>query len=548
MLVKKLGLAYECLSAIGNSLETNSMLKEMLCVFSRQTGAVSAQFYIHKSDTIPWIITGKNISFDSDRAEIKEQRYVIFHSDKHDTIVIPLQYGFLVLFYEQTKNLETIAELLSGFQKKINLALSVCTDIEKLETVHVGLQIPHNDLKEKIEIVFEDKEQTEDATKQTQLGSKIKSEFIANINHEVRTPLNSILGFIDLLKEEHLEGKPLEYINIIDSSSQNLLYIMEDILEFSHLEKDKLYIEKRDFETQKEFQIITHLFKTKCSLKGISLALSLSTSLPKYINTDPYRIKQILTNLISNAVKYSDKGKRVFVDIGYKNDSLFISVRDEGKGISKDRLEGIFEAFSKEDNLVAKEHEGLGIGLTISSRLVNLLGGELKVKSEVGVGSEFYFSLPAPMSKNPELENSAIKDITFEGKKILLVEDSKANQIFMKIVLKKLKIEFDIANDGLEAIEAFKHNRYDLILMDENMPNLNGTEATKEILKIEKKEHLRHTVIIALTANAHHDDRKKFLDAGMDEYLTKPLDRIKFNKVLNSFLKEKREENMPWKM
>ncbi len=542
VLAKQLGLAYECLSAIGNSLEVDRMMNEMLCVFSKKTGAISAAFYAHRDDKKPWTQIGKDISFEFDRSDMEDQIYMAHHDNLH-TIIMPLEHGFLRFDYKSNKGLEETAKMLGDFQIKINLALDVCTDIEKLDSIHVGVHFNHKDSKEKVKIIFEDKEQAEDMQKKAQIASKIKSEFIANINHEVRTPLNSILGFVDLLREENIKGKSLEYVNIIDSSSQNLLYIMEDILEFSHLDKDKLYIEKRDFETQKEFQVITHLFKTKCSLKSISLTLSLSTALPKYINTDPYRIKQILTNLISNAVKYSDKGKIIFIDVNYKNDSLYISVRDEGVGIQEDKLKDIFESFSQEDNSAAKKHEGLGIGLAVSNKLIELLGGKLEAKSKVGVGSEFYFSLPAPMSKKPELKNRTIKDITFEGKKILLVEDSKANQVFMKIVLKKLKIEFDIANDGLEAIEAFKHNRYDLILMDENMPNLNGTEATKEILKIERKEHLKHTIIVALTANAHHDDRKKFLDAGMDEYLTKPLDRTKFNKVLNSFFRHKRESS-----
>ncbi len=542
ILEKKLGLAYECLSAIGNSLEVDSMMGEILDVFLRKTDASCAGFFAHRDDKKAWIKVGKGISFDFDRGDIESQTYILYHRKKAHLVIIPLDHGFLKFCYESDKDLKEIAEMLGDFQSKINLALSVCEDIGKIETIHVGFEVTKDEQNSKVNIFLQDKQSSKDLQEKIEIASKIKSDFIANINHEIRTPLNSILGFIELLRDEHIEGKPLEYVNIIENSSQNLLYIMEDILEFSQIENHKLNIDTRDFETQKEFQIITYLFKAKCSQKNISLALTLNDRLPAYIHSDPYRIKQILSNLISNAVKFTDRGKRIFVDIDYIDGELCISIRDEGEGMPQERIDAIFEEFAHEKYEDDGNHAGVKLGLAISYRLVNLLGGELKSKSEVGVGSEFYFHIPAAASKNINLKQCTLKDITFANKKILLVEDNKANQIFMRVVLGKLKVEFDIANDGLEAIEAFKKNKYDLILMDENMPNLNGIEAVKEILKIEKKMQLKHTIIIALTANAHHSDRKKFLDAGMDEYLTKPLDRIKFNKVLNGFFTEQKED------
>ena len=368
-------------------------------------------------------------------------------------------------------------------------------------------------------------------------SAKSKSEFLANMSHEIRTPLNAVLGFIDLLKEETRGRKSATYVDIIDSSSKSLLKIIEDILDFSKIESGKLDIDKVDFNTKAEFEVITHLFDAKCSQKNISLILNLDKDLPQNINTDPLRIKQIISNLLSNAIKFTSNGKKIIVNINYINKHLNISIKDEGIGIAKDKQKHIFEAFSQEDGSTTREYGGTGLGLSISNKLVKLLGGELKVISSVGVGSEFYFSIPITMGKEFKVKIIDKKEIDFSNKKILLVEDNKANQMFMKIVLKKINLEFDIANNGLEAIDIFNLNKYDAILMDENMPIMNGIEATKRILQIEKNENLNHTPIIALTANALKGDRERFLNAGMDEYLTKPVDKTNLIEILENFIK-----------
>lgn len=374
-------------------------------------------------------------------------------------------------------------------------------------------------------------------TKKAEEFSKAKSDFLADMSHEIRTPLNAIMGFIDLLKIENRGRKALEYVNIIDSSSKSLLKIIEDILDFSKIESGKLDIDKIDFKTKDELKEITHLFRARCLEKDISLSLIFNDNLPEIINADPLRIKQVISNLLSNAVKFTDKGKNIKVSIDFKEDHLNVSVLDEGKGIASDKLEHIFEKFSQEESSTSRNFGGTGLGLAISRKLVKLMGGNLKIKSEIGKGSEFYFSIPAKAGNTIEEMEDNFNDFNFNGKKILLVEDNKSNRLLMKIILEEMKFDINIASDGFEAIEAFKTNRYDLILMDENMPNMNGIEATKAILELEKENGLRHTPVIALTASALKDDREKFLRAGMDEYLTKPLDAKKLSKMLYVFLK-----------
>lgn len=369
-------------------------------------------------------------------------------------------------------------------------------------------------------------------------ANKAKSIFLANMSHEIRTPMNAILGFINILKERTEDKKSTEYLNIIDSSSKSLLNIIDDILDFSKIDSGKLQINKIDFDTNREFNAITHLYDAKCAEKEISLILHISENLPPYIYTDPYRLKQVISNLLSNAIKFTSNGKTIIVSIEYKNEFLDISVKDEGKGIAKEKQEQIFTAFGQEDSSTTREYGGTGLGLTISAQLVKLLGGELKVKSEIGIGSEFYFSIPVEVGQEVKRDTLSSEESPLSGH-ILLVEDNKTNQLFMKILLEELELTFDIANDGLEAIEMFKNKKYDAILMDENMPNMSGIEATKNIIKMETEKALEHTPIIALTANAIEGDRERFLAAGMNEYLTKPVDEAKLFQILSKFLNKK---------
>ena len=367
--------------------------------------------------------------------------------------------------------------------------------------------------------------------------NKSKSEFLANMSHEIRTPLNAIVGFMDLLKGTCKDNKEvLEYIKVMQSSSDSLLQIIEDILDFSKIESGKLNIDKIYFNPKEELRSVAHLFDARCSEKNITLIINVDNNMPDSIYSDPLRIKQIIANLLSNAIKFTEGGKKIEVDISYEDGYLKCSVKDEGKGIAKDKIEHIFEAFNQEDNSTTREYGGTGLGLTISSRLAKLLGGELKVESKLGKGSNFYFKIPAKPGERVEEKDQSSKDASFEGKKALLVEDNRANQMLMNIILKKLKVEFDIANNGKEAVELYKQNSYDFILMDENMPIMSGIEATKEILEYEKTNNLKHTPIIALTANAIKGDKERFLEAGMDEYLSKPVKLQDFKNLIRELL------------
>jgi len=380
-----------------------------------------------------------------------------------------------------------------------------------------------------------DKDKLHEYSKKALEASRSKSEFLANMSHEIRTPLNAILGFVQILQKETKNRKSIQYVNIIYEASHSLLQIIEDILDFSKIESGKLEIDNIDFNTRKEFEVITHLFEAKCSQKDINLTLKLEDNIPRYIHADPLRIKQVLSNLLSNAIKFTENGKNITVTLKYFDSKLHVSVLDQGVGIPQDKQAHIFEAFAQEDSSTTRKHGGTGLGLSISSELINLMGGELKLKSTLGVGSEFYFSVPVLIGNTIEEEQKQHEDVKLEGT-VLLVEDNKTNQQFMKIILGDLELDVETADDGLKAIEKFKNTKYDIILMDENMPDMGGVEATKEILKIEKENKLVHTPIIALTANALKGDKEKFLNAGMDEYISKPVDTQLLAEILTKLL------------
>ena len=375
-----------------------------------------------------------------------------------------------------------------------------------------------------------------------QKASQAKSEFLANMSHEIRTPLNAMVGFIDIVRKNETDKQNSEHLNIVKNSSDSLLRIINDILDVSKIERGDLELEEVAFDLKQLIKEMGLLFYEKTKEKNIDIKFHIDADIPNLIMSDSVRFKQVASNLIGNAIKFTAENGTVRINAQYNKNqtSLFFEVEDSGIGIDTKNIKKIFKPFSQEDTSTTRKFGGTGLGLTISSQIVKLMGGELNVSSKLGVGSKFYFNIPLSISKAStildEEENLESKNFDFNGIKALLVEDNKTNQIFMEAIFEMMNITFDIANDGLESINIFKQNKYDVILMDENMPNMNGIEATKKILQYEKENSLVHTPIIALTANALKGDRERFLEAGMDEYISKPLDTNKLAEVLNTIL------------
>ena len=373
----------------------------------------------------------------------------------------------------------------------------------------------------------------EEKTDELKKAEEAKSRFLANMSHEIRTPLNAILGFVKLLKEKINDNESQHYLDIIDNSSQTLLAVLNDILDFSKIEAGKLSIEKTEFNPTKEFESVIELLNIKAIEKNITIHKNFK-NLPEFIKSDSIRLKQVLLNLLGNSLKFTPKNKHIYINIEYKENRLFVSIKDEGIGMTKEQIDKIFHPFTQADDSTTRKFGGTGLGLSISKEIVKLLGGELQVKSELNKFSEFFFDIPVEIVKKTISKENASSVNSISGK-ILLVEDNKANQLFMQVILKKLGLTFDIAYNGEEAVEKYQNNNFNLILMDENMPIMNGIEATKKIREIEK-ETKKHIPIIAVTANALNGDKQKFLQSGFDEYLPKPVDIKLLKEIINRFL------------
>ncbi len=379
----------------------------------------------------------------------------------------------------------------------------------------------------------------ESAKKEAEHASEQKSQFLANMSHEIRTPLNAITGFISLLHEKETDVKKIKYLEIIQNSSNSLLQIISDILDISKIESGKFDIVPVDFNPYDDLITVAELFQAKATQKGVILKIKYNHTMPKMLYADTLRIKQILSNLLSNAVKFTAADAIVKCIIWYKNGSLNIRVKDYGIGIPEDKQRHVFESFSQAESSTVREYGGTGLGLTISAKLTEMLGGTLTLSSQEGKGSIFLLTLPIRFGRETEREpvNTSSNDLPIDSH-ILLVDDTETNRMFIGIVLENAGMTYETANNGLEAVEKFKTGKYDLILMDENMPKLNGTGATKIILALEKEQGLEHTPIISLTANALKGDKKRFIAAGMDDYLSKPVDPASLINTLKKYLKQ----------
>ncbi|MEZ5690284.1 MAG: ATP-binding protein [Rickettsiales bacterium] len=379
-------------------------------------------------------------------------------------------------------------------------------------------------------------------------ANKAKSDFLANMSHELRTPMNGVLGMAHLLADTNLDSEQKNLVNTINGSAENLLFLLNDILDFSKIEAGALVLEDIAFPFTETIRQVVNLMQTQAERKNISLIVDCESDVPEYIRGDSGRIRQILTNFLGNAIKFTDKGYvhlvASIIEEG-KNKSIHISVQDTGVGISADKLGEIFDKFTQGDASVTRKYGGTGLGLAITKQLVTLMGGEIGVDSVEGKGSTFWFSIPCKiahkedivMSKSETHINSKKSEdlIPVENAKALLVEDYPVNQIFAEKLLRKFGFNnIDLAENGVEALQKYRSTTYDIIFMDCQMPELDGYKATEKLRALEDGTSM-HTYIVAMTANAMMGDREKCLKSGMDEYLSKPLRAEHLKKVLENW-------------
>lgn len=383
-------------------------------------------------------------------------------------------------------------------------------------------------------------------------ASKVKSDFLASMSHEIRTPMNAILGFVDILRKDERDKQRQKQFNIIKNSGNTLLTVINDILDFSKIESGKMEFEKRKFATKKPFKEVGLLFFERAKEEGIDLKIIFDEDLPRFFVSDITRLKQVASNLVSNAIKFTDKGGSITIHTGFdtRKNELYFSVTDTGVGIDNNNLHKIFDAFTQEDSSTTRKFGGTGLGLSISAALIKQMGGTIHVQSQLNVGSQFSFFMPVSQ-EDEEIEEQDEKENVLTHKKylnsklegkVLLVEDNKTNQLLVQMLLSNVDLEADVAHDGVEAVDMFRQNTYDIILMDENMPRMSGLEATHIIRLEEKQKELIATPIVALTANALSSDKEKFLSSGMDEFIPKPINNELFISILHKYLTCKLEQ------
>lgn len=399
-------------------------------------------------------------------------------------------------------------------------------DINEKKQFQQELELLNESLEEKIL----------ERTKELEHAVSVKSNFLANMSHEIRTPLNGIMGFVDILYKNESDEKKRSKLQIVKESSNSLLTIINDILDFSKIESKKLLIERVPIDIRAIFGHVVELFFDKAKEKGINITLNINDDLPEITLGDETRVKQVFSNILSNAIKFANDSSTIVVNVNYlaHESKLYCEVVDSGIGIEASKLDSIFNSFEQADSSISRSYGGTGLGLSISKTLVELMGGTIGVESELGVGSKFYFTLDMHKVEDDLEEDSKYieQDKELIGE-VLMVEDNKTNQMLLKLLLEELELEADIANDGLEAVEAVKEKKYDVILMDENMPNMSGLEATKIIRELEFGVEVP---IVAVTANALKGDKYTFTENGMNDYLSKPIDSNELKTVLQKYL------------
>ncbi len=415
--------------------------------------------------------------------------------------------------------------------KKAKPSNKVSTDIEKEFDKNIQLiQVREKNLRNlKTDMGMLDNE--------IEKAEQLRTQFLSNVSHEIKTPLNSILSATVLLQQKSLDGETAELVETIHHSGQYLFTLLNDILDYYKATSQQLNLDHINFELRNELEEIYEIFEKKGKEKGIEMQMKVQKNIPGFLIGDPTRLKQVLASLLDNAIKFTPSHGKVSLSIkpvSFKNGEheISFSICDNGVGIRDKDKEDIWKTFSMGDMSLTRENHGTGLGLTLSHQLCHLLGGEMYFESEHGKGSVFTFTIKMEEGKPPQQNNNRQQKIL----DILLVEDNLINQKLTQKILINQGFHVDVADNGKMAVKKFSAHHYDLIFMDIQMPLMDGLEATKKIRKIEATSRMgeERVKIIALTANSQQQDKENCLAAGMDDYINKPFNVKKFPLILSN--------------
>ncbi len=440
---------------------------------------------------------------------------------------------YSIRFESQDINeLDQLTQSFNGMLKQIQLGAAERDRVQGELAIYTGNL--HDLVEERTADLLDAKELAEQA-------SHAKSAFLANMSHEIRTPMNAIIGFGRLAVKAQSDDKKLDYLNSINNSAELLLGIISDVLDFSKIEADKVELEHQFFSLSELLTHVEEMMTLKIEEKSLQIQLEIGSKVQDIVFADKLRIEQILINLIGNAIKFTDQGvlilKVSFEKKTEKGVSLLFSVSDSGIGIAKDKIKDVFNPFTQADISTTRKYGGTGLGLAISNRLAKLMGDGIHVKSEIGKGSTFTFNVeclnePLATSINDD-EFKQLQTVDFLGARILLVDDMALNQQLVCELLAKSHVEITVVSNGLEALERLSQNTYSLVLLDIQMPKLDGFQT---IERIRNDKHLVDLPVIAMTAHVSVDDKERCIYAGMNDYISKPIDFEKLIVVMQSWL------------
>ncbi len=434
--------------------------------------------------------------------------------------------------------------VLSVYQAIVPTALTSSLGVV-LINLSVFLTVENPDV-HMIEMLRMEKERADEA-------NEAKSRFLSNVSHEIRTPMNAVVGLTEVLLRKEWPSEEKGYLLNIHNSGNALLNLINDLLDFSKIEAGKFEIVDDTYDMEQLLRDVHILGKVRIGNKKLELKMNIDSQLPKQLCGDGLRIRQVIINILNNAIKYTEQGVVTLtvkiVETEEERVKIYISVRDTGQGIRQEELSKLFDAFTQVDIKKNQGKESTGLGLTISSQLVELMGGRLDVISEYGRGSDFFFTVWQGIRTTEKMgdfhaASNQVEDVSKKVYKceyvapdahVLVVEDNEINQIVLQATLEPLKIQLDFAENGKEALEMIKHKKYQVILMDHYMPVMDGVETTIEIRNMED-EYYRKIPIIALTADAVEGTKEQFYKIGMNDFLTKPVDMKKICKTLQKWI------------